>query len=259
MSRVDVLGVSIDAISMGAALEAIEGFIARDERRAVVFPNAFCVTEARRDHMFQAALNAAELVLPDGTPVVWASRLLGRPDAERVCGPDLFEELNARAAGRGYTVYFLGGAIADNAALVAKAVQARHAALKVVGTCSPPAGPIEGALEKEILAGIADARPDILWVGLGSPMQETWIFRNRSLIEARVTLAVGGTFNYYNGTRRRAPIWMRNNGLEWLHRVLLDVSLVWKKRFYALPYRFFVPLGVRAFQERLNRPSNGSD
>jgi N-acetylglucosaminyldiphosphoundecaprenol N-acetyl-beta-D-mannosaminyltransferase len=249
--RVNVLGVSVDRVSLEEALGVIDGFIARNERRVAVFPNAFCVTHARRDQSFQTALNSADLVLPDGMPVVWASHVLGKPVAERVCGPDLFEALNARATLRGYTVYFLGGAIPDNAGRVAAAMQARHPTLKVAGASSPPSGPVDGALEKRILCEIASARPDILWVGLGSPMQESWIFRNRSLIDARVVLAVGGAFNYYNGTRRRAPPWIRKWCLEWLHRILLDVTLIWKKRFYALPYRFFVPLGLQALRERL--------
>jgi N-acetylglucosaminyldiphosphoundecaprenol N-acetyl-beta-D-mannosaminyltransferase len=248
--RVDVLGVMVDRVGMMAALEAIDGFIDRNERRVAVFPNAFCVTLARRDPSYRMALNTADLVLPDGTPIIWASRVLGSPVPERVCGPDLFEQLNARAAARGFSVYFLGGAIPRNAERVAAAVQALHPTLRIAGTFTPPAGAISGELAAAILADIASVQPDILWVGLGSPMQESWILRNRASIAARVTLAVGGTFNYYNGTRCRAPSWMRNHGFEWLHRVLLDVTLIWKKRFFALPYEFFVPMGLQALRRR---------
>ena len=252
-SGADVLGVQISRLDMKLALDTIEGFIARGERRTVVFPNPFCVIQARRDPAYRDALNRADLRLPDGWPVVWATRWLGAPAPERVAGPDLFVALNRRAESAGYTVYLLGGAIRDNAELVAEALRKRYPAIRIVGTSSPPAGPVDGAIAEGVLRDIARCRPNILWVGLGSPMQEAWLQRHRERIEANVSLAVGGTFNYYNGTRRRASPWLCEHGLEWLHRIAHDPTLIWKKRFYAFATEFFVPVWLDAIARSLHR------
>jgi len=241
----DVLGVTVSPLTTDEALEEIERLIKTQGHSHVVFPNLFLVTEARRNPSYRSALNSAQLSLADGTPVVWALRWLGHRAASRVSGPDMFELVNSRAEERGYSVYLLGGAVENNAERVARKLKTLHPNLGIAGTFSPPAGPVQGDLEKRILADIARVRPDILWVGLGSPMQETWLWRNRDSIGARVSLAVGGTFNYYNGTRSRAPRWMRKAGLEWAYRVAQDPPLFWKKRFYSFPQEFVVPLALQ--------------
>lgn len=242
----DVLGVLINRMSLGEALATIEGFIKRSERRTVVFPNPFCVTQSRRDRVYRLALNGADLRLADGWPVVWASRWMGAPAPERLAGPDLFVALNDLAEQAGYSVYLLGGAVPKNSERVAETLRVHYPRLRIVGTFSPPTGPVEEALADAVLRDIARCQPDILWVGLGSPMQETWLHRHRNRIEASVSLAVGGTFNYYNGTRRRAPKWMCECGLEWAHRIAQDPTLIWKKRFYSFPTEFFLPVWRQA-------------
>jgi N-acetylglucosaminyldiphosphoundecaprenol N-acetyl-beta-D-mannosaminyltransferase len=244
-SRVDVLGVTVSPLTTDEALEEIERLIWTEGHSYVVFPNLFLVMEARRSPSYRSALNSARLSLADGTPVVWALRWLGHRAASRVCGPDIFELVNSRAEQRGYSVYLLGGAIESNAERVAHKLKTLHPNLRIAGTFSPPTGPIEGDLENRILADLSRVRPDILWVGLGSPMQERWLWRNREATGARVALAVGGTFNYYNGTRLRAPHWIRKAGLEWAHRIAQDPRLFWTKRFYAFPHEFLVPLAAQ--------------
>lgn len=243
---VDILGLKVHRLDMLGALKQVEAFVERDERRFVFFPNLFCLTHARRESKYLEILNSADLILPDGTPLVWASHLLRQPVGSRVCGPDFFELLIQRSAARGYKVYFMGGGGAEQ---VAERCQINHSDLQVVGTWTPPYGPVDGDLNERILADIARAKPDILWVGLGAPRQEQWIWNNRKRIEARVALAVGGAFDYYTGTRKRAPQWLRASGLEWGYRISQDVSLIWKKRYFAYIHEFFVPLLLEAARQ----------
>lgn len=250
--RVDILGLQVNRLDMFGALEAIDGFIRNDERRFVVFPNLYCLTHGRRSPEYLQILNSADLTLPDGLPLVWASRLLGQPVGGRVCGPDLFELLNARAAERGYSVYFMGGGGAET---VATRFLTRHPDLNVVGTFTPPYGPIEGELNDRILKDVACTKPDLFWVGLGAPRQEQWVARNRERIQARVTLAVGGAFDYLIGSRRRAPVWVREVGLEWGYRISQDLSLIWKKRYYAYLHEFFLPVAYEAARRSLKSSS----
>jgi len=248
LQQVDVLGVPVHCGDLARLMSELSTGLARDERRVVVFLNLFCAMQQRRDPGYREALRAADWRLPDGMPVAWAARWLGGRGVRRVPGPDVFDALNAHAARAGLSVYFLGGAIPRNAERVAEAARRAFPGLRVAGTWSPPTGPVDGELAERIIADIARCRPDILWVGLGSPRQEAWIHRYRERLAARLTLAVGGTFNYYNGTRTRAPRWMCRWGLEWAHRVIQDPALFRQKRFFAFGHEFLWPVGRQVVQ-----------
>jgi N-acetylglucosaminyldiphosphoundecaprenol N-acetyl-beta-D-mannosaminyltransferase len=167
----------------------------------------------------------------------------------RVCGPDFLVEMNKRAAEKGYKIFIMCGGD-KKAERTAAAFQAMHPKLKIVGAWTPPMGPIEGELNEYILGDIARTQPDILWVGLGAPLQERWVWTNRQRIAARFTGAVGGAFDYHIGMRKRAPRWMQRCGLEFWYRVSQDPSLVWKKRHYADFHKFVLPVLWQAARER---------
>jgi N-acetylglucosaminyldiphosphoundecaprenol N-acetyl-beta-D-mannosaminyltransferase len=160
------------------------------------------------------------MVLADGTPVLWSSRLLNRPLPERVAGSDLVPCLfEASSMDEPLRVYLLGAAsgVAERAA--ANIVR-RWPAVEVVGTYSPPLGFDKSTAENEsILSRIANANPSVLIVGLGAPKQELWVHAHRERLAAKVALCVGATIDFLAGERSRAPIWMRDAGLEWLYRV----------------------------------------
>ncbi len=168
----------------------------------------------------RAAYADASLVLADGMPVVWASRLLGRPLPERVTGSDLAPALFAAAAERGGLRVFLLGAAPGVAERAATKIAQRWPAVQVIDTYSPRLGferdPAENA---EIQSRIAAARPDVLLVGLGAPKQELWVHAHRREIQAPVALCVGATLDFLAGQRERAPVWMRKTGLEWIYRL----------------------------------------
>lgn len=256
--RVNILGVRVRRWNLAQTVDSVDESIRRKERRYGVFINVYNVIESRRDEQYRQALNEADFPMPDGIPLVWASRLLGQPVGSRVCGPDFLVAMNARAAEKGYSVYIMCGGD-KKAERTAAVFQATHPNLKVVGAWTPPMGPIEGKLNEFILGEIARTQPDIFWVGLGAPLQERWVWTNRQKIQARFTGAVGGAFDYHIGMRKRAPRWMQHRGLEFWYRISQDPSLIWKKRHYQDIHMFMLPVMLQAAKQRLRRNSTNAN
>lgn len=217
-ARLHVLGTPIDGLTMAEAVTSAERFIADKAGAHIVTANPEIVMRARSDAAFAAAIRAANVVLPDGIGIVWASRLLRRPVPERVPGIELTEALLQLSARRGYSVYFLGAEPGVAAAAVAR-LRRTHPDLSVSGHHHGYFTPTE---EQAVIDEIQKRRPDILFVGLGAPRQELFIARLRSdaTPETRIPLAigVGGTIDVLGGRARRAPGWTRTLGMEWLYR-----------------------------------------
>ena len=221
-TRIRLLGVEIDPLRMSEAVEQILAWT-RDRSgtcRYVVTPNVDHVVLLRHHIGLKAAYKHADLILADGTPVVWAARFLKRPLPEKVPGSDLVPALfDAVPAFEPRRVFLLGAGpgVAERAAAN---ITNRWPAVKIAGCYSPPMGFEKDAEENEnILARIGQAAPDILIVGLGAPKQELWVHQNRARIQAAAALCVGATIDFLAGEKPRAPMWMRRSGLEWLHRV----------------------------------------
>jgi N-acetylglucosaminyldiphosphoundecaprenol N-acetyl-beta-D-mannosaminyltransferase len=223
-ARIELFGVEIDPLRMDQAVAQIFAWVAAGGPRCqfVVTPNVDHVVMLQHHAGLQAAYRDAGMVLADGMPVLWASRLLpcGGRLPQRVAGSDLVPALfSAAADNRPLSVYLLGAApgVADRAAA---AICRRWPAVRVVGTYSPPLGFDRDEAENEaICARIAAARPDVLIVGLGAPKQELWVHKHRQRLAAKVALCVGATIDFLAGERRRAPVWMQDLGLEWVYRM----------------------------------------
>ena len=257
--RVDILGVRVRPLTVSQTVDAVEDCIRRGERRYGVFINVYNVIEARNDASYCQALNDADFPMADGIPLVWASKALRDPVPGRCCGPDFFVAMNQRAAEKGYTVYVMCGGD-RKAERTAEALQQMHPKMKIVGCWTPPWGPISEENNKWILGEFERLQPDILWLGLGAPLQERWVWTNRERIAAHFTGAVGGAFDYHIGMRKRAPKWMQHRGLEFWYRISQDPSLFWKKRHYADFHQFVLPVMWKAMGRRLGLSgSNGSN
>lgn len=221
-TRVRLLGVEIDPLRMSEAVEQILAWTRERTGtcRYVVTPNVDHVVLLRHHIGLKAAYKYADLILADGTPVVWAARLLRRPLPEKVPGSDLVPALFAAIPAFEPRRVFLLGAGPGVAERAAARIAERWPAVKIAGCYSPPMGFEKDAAENEnILSRIAQAAPDILIVGLGAPKQELWVHQNRARIQASAALCVGATIDFLAGEKPRAPLWMRRSGLEWLHRV----------------------------------------
>jgi len=224
-ARVELFGVEIDPLRMEQAVSQIRAWVSDDDGkcRFVVTPNVDHIVMLQVHDGLKAAYRDAGMVLVDGAPVLWASRLLHRMNdglPERVAGSDLVPALfEAADEQKPLSVFLLGAApgVADRAATN---LLRRWPAVNVVGTYSPPIGFERDERENEnIFELIKAAQPDVLVVGLGAPKQELWVHKHRQRLAAKVALCVGATIDFLAGERSRAPLWMQTVGLEWLYRV----------------------------------------
>ncbi len=221
---VPLFGMRVSRLSLREAADQVRRWCGEppgEACRYVVTPNVDHAVMFQHRPDVRDAYDDASLVLADGAPIVWASRLLRRALPERVAGSDLVPRLFDRAD-RPLRVFLLGAApgVADEAA---RHIATRWSEVEVVGTYSPPLGFENDPQQNErILAAVAAAAPDLLVVGLGAPKQELWVHRHHRELRAKVALCVGATIDFLAGHRRRSPRWMQRVGLEWLHRVLSE-------------------------------------
>ena len=228
-SVVELLGVPVHRTDVAAALHRITQFIEEGAPHQVVTPDSSALVRAQRDPELMDILQSADLVTADGAGLVWMAKVMGLPLWERVSGVDLMDHICELAAEKGYSIYLLGAAPGVAEAAAAK-LQERHPGLKVVGTMH---GYFPEDREPEIVRGIAQARPDILFVALGVPRQEKWIRRHLDELSVPVAIGVGGSFDVISGRLKRAPLLMQRWGLEWLWRALREPSRL--PRLVALP------------------------
>lgn len=227
--RVNILGTYVDNVTMQEALEKVEKYILERKNRHIITLNAEIIYRAQHEAKLKELINRADLVTPDGAGVVWASRKLGTPLAERVTGIDLMQELVKKAAGKGWEIY-LYGAAPGTAELAAANLKKKYEHLKIVGTKH---GYLSSDEMPELLADIKARRPDIIFVALGAPRQEYWIAAHLDEINVPVAIGVGGSFDVLAGKVKRAPEIFRKMKLEWLYRLLKEPSRL--GRMTALP------------------------
>jgi len=236
---VNILGVHIHDVTARDTLAYIIRFIAEGRPRQLVTVNPEFVMEARRNEAFRRVLNGADLALPDGVGILWAARMLGRPLRERVAGSDMVPQIAAQAAERGHRLYLLGAApgVAEAAA---RRLECASPGLIVAGTWAGSPAETEAP---DIIRRIHQARPHVLLVAYGAPQQDLWIARHLRELDVPVVTGVGGAFDFIAGVTQRAPRWMQDGGLEWLHRL---GHQPWRwRRMLALPQFALLVLASR--------------
>jgi N-acetylglucosaminyldiphosphoundecaprenol N-acetyl-beta-D-mannosaminyltransferase len=206
-----------DATSYPAASSQVLAWARAGESRYVAVATVNNVMEAYDSPAFRAIMNAADLVTPDGMPLVWGLRLLGIRTAARVYGPDLTPHLLEAAAREGIPVGFYGATDAVLEKLL-RAVGSRYPSLRVAYAWAPPFRALTSEEDRAATTLINDSGARILFVGLSTPKQERWMAAHRGRVEA-VMLGVGAAFDFLAGTKRQAPRWMMRAGLEWLFRL----------------------------------------
>lgn len=227
-SRIKLLDTWIDNVDISEAGRRIDDFIRLGHPQQVVTANLDFLRLSEADTSFRNLINTAGLVVADGMPLVWASRLLGDALPARVAGVDLVTECARLAAERGYRVFMLGAGpgVADSAAAV---LRERFPGLCIAGTYSPPS--LTPAETKITLGLIRSAAPDILLVAFGAPIQEQWIRANMHAMGVPVCIGVGGSFDLLSGRINRAPDWMQHGGMEWFYRFTREPGRLWKRYF----------------------------
>jgi len=231
--RFSVLGVRIDAVQIRDVIFQIQEWIdAGEVGKFVAVTGMHGVSEARSNPRFKAILNSAGLAVPDGMPLVWLGRWHGHALRRRVYGPELME-IFCRETGPKYRHFFYGGApgVADE---LARKLQGRFQ-IQVAGTLAPPFRPLTQEEDEELSRSVRGAAPDVVWVGLGTPKQEEWMYEHREHLRVPVMLGVGAAFDLSSGRLRRAPTWMRESGLEWLFRLSVEPRRLWRRYLVTIP------------------------
>jgi N-acetylglucosaminyldiphosphoundecaprenol N-acetyl-beta-D-mannosaminyltransferase len=229
-----VLGVRVDCLDMGAALDRIEELVDAGGHHQVATVNPEFVMSAQKDPEFSKVLESADLCLADGTGVVWAARRQGCELSGPVPGVDMIPPLAAMCARRGFRLFLLGAAPGVAAQLAAR-LRAEVPNLEVAAHSGSP----DPSSDDETLKLIHAHRAQVLLVAFGAPKQDLWIARLKDRLGVSVAIGVGGAFDYLTGRVPRAPVWMRRAGLEWLHRL---ANQPWRiRRMVVLPaYTFKV-------------------
>lgn len=219
-TREDVLNVPIDALSWDDAVEGILDWAMKRESRTVCLCNVNNVVTARNVPAYAEHIKCADMVAPDGAPIAWMLRKKGHPRQERISGPDLMWLCCERASKLGMEIFLYGGTETVLQCLVQK-LRAEFHGIKIVGAISPPFRDLSADEDAAMVDAINRSGARLVWVGLGCPKQEAWMYAHRGRVNA-VMLGVGAAFDFHAGAKKRAPMWMQRNSLEWLHRLLQD-------------------------------------
>ena len=227
--RMDFLNTQVDNLTMDETLDRIEQLISLNKNAYVVTPNVDHIVQLERGGELCDIYQEADLILTDGKPLIWISKLYGTPIKEKISGSDLFPLLCQRAAQKGYKMFFLGAA-EGVAAKAAENLTAKYPGLQVVGTYSPPFGFEKNNDELvKIYDMIKSAQPHILVVGLGCPKQEKFIYNHREALGVPISLGLGASLDFEAGNIKRAPKWMSDHGLEWLYRAVSEPKRLAKR------------------------------
>lgn len=253
LPRVNILGVGVNAMSMGVALQESEALLDRGDKGYVCVTGVHGIMEAQADDQFRKILNSSFLTTPDGMPTVWLGHLKGFKDMTRVYGPDYMLGLCERSVAKGYKHFFYGGkeGVADE---LKAALTERFPGLKVVGTYCPPFRPLNADEAADLEAQLDTLKPDVLWCGLSTPKQERFMHAYASKLPVRLMVGVGAAFDLLSGNLDEAPNWMKKVGLQWLYRLIKEPKRLWRRYLANNPRFVWFTLLQLAHLKRFDYP-----
>lgn len=237
MREVDFLGIKVSALTKDDLVEKILEFALIGQSNVITYINAHCTNISFVDLEYRDILNKADIVYADGISIVWGSRMLKQPLPERLTDLDFFDKVIEGAIKKNISFYFLGGR-PQVAGLAVDRLKEKSPDLKIIGTHH---GYFTKIQEGNILKEINDLRPNILVVGMGTPLQEKWIYNHLNELKVNLCWAIG-TFDNLAGLFKRAPHWMLSTGLEWLYRLYQEPKRLWKRYLignFVFIYRVF--------------------
>jgi N-acetylglucosaminyldiphosphoundecaprenol N-acetyl-beta-D-mannosaminyltransferase len=253
-ARISLMGMQIDDVTEAEVVATISAALTRGEGGWVITPNLQQLRSYSREADLHGFFSQAELVLADGMPLVWASRLKGTPLPARVAGSDLIWSLSREAARKGHSILILGGA-RETGWLAARRLHEELPALRVAGMVHPPHGfDSDPYAIEQIAQALDDAQPDLVYVGLGFPKQERVIALLRERFPRTWFLGIGMSIEFVCGRVPRAPVWMQRSGLEWVHRLALEPRRL-GRRYLLQGMPFAARLFAHGALARLSRPA----
>jgi N-acetylglucosaminyldiphosphoundecaprenol N-acetyl-beta-D-mannosaminyltransferase len=248
----DILGIPIAMTHYAQAMDVMDGMVARRERGYVCAVAVHAVMVSQHDPEMRRAVTGSALTVPDGMPLVWAANLLGENLQGRVYGPELMDLYCGRCVERGHRVWLYGGRDQGSLMQLALNLRRRHPGIEIVGGYSPPFRPLSAEEEDAIVDQINEARPDVVWVGIGVPKQEKWMAHMRPRLEAPVLCGVGAAFDFHAGRISQAPSWMQERGLEWIYRIAQEPRRL-LPRYLSYNPAFMLAFARQFARERLRR------
>lgn len=227
---IQVLGNRVHMVQIPEVVKIMSHWIEQEPQKyhQIIVTGMHGVMAGHKNPNFKEILNSSDLFVPDGKSLIWIARYLGFPLKKRVCGPDLMQEFFKLANKRGYTNFFYGDTkeILD---LLKKNLLAEFPDLKIAGSYSPPFRSLSQEEDAKIVDMVNQKKPDVLWVALGLPKQERWIFKHRDSLDVPVVAGIGAAFKFLSGKVKRAPTWIGECGFEWLWRFIHEPKKLWRR------------------------------
>ncbi len=228
-NKVNILGVKVDKVNISDVVRKIIKYTDSDDKRVIYTPNSEMIMQAYRDEKFKNVLNSADVITADGIGVVYASKILKNPISERCSGYDIACELLRHLEKNGKSLYLFGSKPGVPETAKVNMIK-KHPKLNVVGVSN---GYFDEKREQEIINDINEKCPDVVFVCLGVPKQEHWIYNHKDELNAKVLIGLGGTLDVFAGNVKRAPDIFIKLGLEWFYRLIKEP---WRfKRMLELP------------------------
>lgn len=251
MNSYRVLDVQVSAVNPDMAFSLIREMAVSRARGYICVAPVSTMVDARKDPAYRAVVNAAAMVTPDGAPVAWLGRWQGYKEVSRTYGPDLMLKVCNEGRSIGFRHFFYGatGLVCDR---LERNLKTKFPGIVVAGKIAPAYMKQAEVLAADVIKEINAAKPDILWVGLGSPKQDFWMSLNRSMLEVPVMIGIGAAFDFHADVKPQAPRWMRACALEWLFRLCCEPRRLWKR--YLVGNSLFIYWLVKeSFCQRISR------
>ena len=222
-----ILGVNIAVTNMAQTVQYIENNLEELGGKYICVSNVHTTVMAHDNPAYRNVQNSAAIALPDGKPLSVVSRKRGYTEAERVTGPDLMGELFDRENG---LKHFFYGDKEETLQILQQKLKEKYPDIQIAGMISPPFRSLSQEEEKAYIQQINDSGADIVWIGLGAPKQENWMYEHQGMFQG-VMIGVGAGFSYHAGLIKRAPEWMQKMSLEWFYRLMQDPVRLFKRYF----------------------------
>lgn len=229
-----------------------QSFVKQRGPVTLVCLNPHSVGVAGRDENFASALQAADLIVPDGAGILLASKILGGRINERITGTDIFLSVSETLNRNGGAKYFFLGSTEQTLGIINEKITVDFPNIQLVGTYSPPFKEIFSEEDnRAMIETVNAAQPDVLWVGMTAPKQEKWIHANKHKLNVKFIAAIGAVFDFYAGNIKRSHPWFQAHGLEWLPRLIREPRRLWRRTFISAPIFLYMVIKHKLTNPRL--------
>ena len=229
LQHCEILKTNINVTNMSDTIKYIGEHLDDLRGKYICVSNVHTTVMSYENEEYRKIQNSAAMALPDGAPLSSYSRRKGYKQAQRVTGPDLMLELFAISKEKGYRHYFYG-ATEETLQSMREVLERDYPGIEIAGMYAPPFRALTSQEDAQIVAKINESKPDFIWIGLGAPKQEEWMYQHMGQLQG-VLIGVGAGFDYLAGYIKRAPRWMQRMSLEWLYRLLQDPKRLWRRYF----------------------------